>query len=849
MILSEKIQNQFEANPDLRVLFFFDGEKEYAEDVEKIEIPDVIVKNAAVSHFSLKIELEHKLSDKKVMLYFPYSRPEGTAKKSFILYDILLANKELYLDDLADFMNEFGLLPNQRPLVRRYIKDLKLKKHQKVLAQILNNQSFTDINVMKGLLSSYLEFPNIVDSTLLLSKLLILALPENKEKFNQFEKRLIDDDLKAVLISWLNQFMGVSTDKISREVLFSAVRKIKYNLLIQNIKNVKSEDPYTKLQIQDMFTKQRLNSLIVDWKNHPVLSEKLDLVFAQLGADIKEKSIIDIYGSEAEFTFYTTELKYYILAKSIESVDSQPDKVIQGVQELSGDPDEKKEIKLLMSFLDSAANMFSQINNISSYVLDTPQEYIETYIKDFSNIDTFYRKAIMSWESLRNLELPEEIQLDDLVEKIHQTYETYLIELNREWLKCLKQFDFKLNDISVVKQYQFYNQYIENSDQKLAVIISDALRFECAQELLGEVMVDTKGNAKMDTLLTGIPSVTKWGMANLLSNRQLAYVDEKITIDGISTEGTVNRKKILKLDIKDAVAIQYDKLMSMDRDKQRDVFKSRLVYIYHNVIDAIGDDRKTERKTFHAVTDAISELNSLVKKVHSSFNVSKVFITSDHGFLYNYRPLPESTFQDSPGGKHSETHNRYIITDDTKEINNSYLINLSDCSNVKSDLKVAIPKAVNRYKHKGSGSRFVHGGASLQEMIVPVIISTRKRVDIGSKVTFKLLNTDLRIVSGSIKIKIFQNDPVSSDTKPREIVLGIYNSTSQLVSNEIECSLNSPSQIPTDRTKEHIINLSSDSSQETILNLKAYDSDDDADRLNPLINEKIINSTLIESDF
>jgi len=81
--------------------------------------------------------------------------------------------------------------------------------------------------------------------------------------------------------------MGVSTDKISREVLFSAVRKVKYNLLIQNIKNVKSEDPYTKLQIQDMFTKQRLNSLIVDWNNHPVLSEKRDLVFSVLGADIK----------------------------------------------------------------------------------------------------------------------------------------------------------------------------------------------------------------------------------------------------------------------------------------------------------------------------------------------------------------------------------------------------------------------------------------------------------------------------------------------------------------------------------------------------------------------------------
>ena len=77
------------------------------------------------------------------------------------------------------------------------------------------------------------------------------------------------------------------------------------------------------------------------------------------------------------------------------------------------------------------------------------------------------------------------------------------------------------------------------------------------------------------------------------------------------------------------------------------------------------------------------------------------------------------------------------MTNDTKSVSNSIQFNLSDSSNIESDLKVVIPKAINRYKRQGSGAHFVHGGASLQEMIIPLIESTRKRKDIGEKVPLK----------------------------------------------------------------------------------------------------------------
>jgi hypothetical protein len=210
--------------------------------------------------------------------------------------------------------------------------------------------------------------------------------------------------------------------------------------------------------------------------------------------------------------------------------------------------------------------------------------------------------------------------------------------------------------------------------------------------------------------------------------------------------------------------------------------------------------------------------------------------------------LPAASFQTAPKGNHLKQSNRYILTTDTKSVSNSFQFNLSDSSTIESDLKIVTPKAINRYKRQGSGAHFVHGGASLQEMIIPLIESTRKRKDIGKKVPFRLMNEELKIVSGALKVKLFQEQPVSSDNKTREIIMGVYNSSDELASSELTYQLDSPSEIATDRMKEFILNLDNKSAQESILTLKIFNQED-RDKLNPEITKKIINNTFMEMDF
>lgn len=60
----------------------------------------------------------------------------------------------------------------------------------------------------------------------------------------------------------------------------------------------------------------------------------------------------------------------------------------------------------------------------------------------------------------------------------------------------------------------------------------------------------------------------------------------------------------------------------------------RVVYIYHNVIDARGESGPTEGGTFEAVSDCIGELVELVQFCVNKLNAAKVWVTTDHGFLF-----------------------------------------------------------------------------------------------------------------------------------------------------------------------------------------------------------------------
>jgi len=91
-----------------------------------------------------------------------------------------------------------------------------------------------------------------------------------------------------------------------------------------------------------------------------------------------------------------------------------------------------------------------------------------------------------------------------------------------------------------------------------------------------------------------------------------------------------------------------------------------------------------------------------------------------------------------------------------------------------SELEVQIPKSIHRLRLAGSGSRFVHGGATLQEIVVPVLSVNKKRRSDVRPVNVKILPESDKITTGQVVVRLFQSEPVSDKVQPRSLRAGLY---------------------------------------------------------------------------
>ena len=132
----------------------------------------------------------------------------------------------------------------------------------------------------------------------------------------------------------------------------------------------------------------------------------------------------------------------------------------------------------------------------------------------------------------------------------------------------------------------------------------------------------------------------------------------------------------------------------------------------------------------------------------------------------------------------------------------------------------------------------------MQELVVPVIESTRKKEALSNKVNPILLGRNLSVVSNVLKFQLLQDNPISATEKERVITIKLFAGNEQ-VSETQEVVLNFVGEQPGERIKQIVIPLTV-STSEAVLKLKIFDK---SDELNPLIDENIKNSTLIGRDF
>jgi hypothetical protein len=101
------------------------------------------------------------------------------------------------------------------------------------------------------------------------------------------------------------------------------------------------------------------------------------------------------------------------------------------------------------------------------------------------------------------------------------------------------------------------------------------------------------------------------------------------------------------------------------------------------------------------------------------------------------------------------------------------------------DHQVQIPKSINRLRLKGAGMRYVHGGASLQEIVLPLIKVSKKRESDIEKVHVDVIASQSNIITtGQASVSLVQKEPVSAKVQPRQLLVGIYAQDGTLISDE-----------------------------------------------------------------
>lgn len=456
-------------------------------------------------------------------------------------------------------------------------------------------------------------------------------------------------------------------------------------------------------------------------------------------------------------------------------------------------------------------------------VLNTPEEAFRLYCSELYRIDSdyrhFFREAKLA-ES-KNLIAP----IVEMVQKVYSN--SYLDELARKWqplVDSMSKWRFNYID-SQSNFYQYHVKPFIDKNRKVFVIISDGMRYETMMELQERIEAVNRTETKMrPAMVSTLPSYTQLGMASLLPHRELGYDkdQDEVFADGVSTKGTPARQNILQRHVPKSWAVTAEKFLEVVNPKS--VFKDYdLVYIYSDQIDFVGDKLATEGKVFQATEEEFDRIVKIVELIRNG-NGSNILITADHGYIYQNETLDESEFSDFKAeGKVITDTRRFVVG---SELERAPLIKTwsSEDVGLKPGKEIQIAKGMNRMRKQGSGSRYVHGGSMLQEIVIPVLHVNIKKGSNISQVDVDILNRRSKITTNKQTISFYQTEAVSEKVTPITLRVGFYDDNNNLLSDSPILTFSTTSEDATQREQKHVFifqnRISSLNGKEVVLRME-----------------------------
>lgn len=782
--IKETLEHLFKEH---RVIFWYNNDNEFDEDFSNLEIENVRKEIIDNNEFSLKYIISRKQPKQKFLIY---SNKLKSDDNNNWLLDLNLAFYEFSADRASMFTQELALPIEKKGFIENYLNFFNSKNRINKLKEKLSKDDNEEQIALK-MLSVVVES----DESELEYILFKLFYEETKNNENEKYQSLNKLGMKELLWLMISKKYNYNSDN---PTITDFLIELFENKFLSSI----SDPKYTLNREAQLFVSHWMENA----KYHltfETLSEKIsnltkfrddklrkynykELQKCDVFRDIERKVIFDLVSG----------LKNRIISyqEVIEVVENRRNKYWYKYFE---------NIYLTLHYTSELINLIQNGN----FEINSMKDGYDKYIKSFYKVDHTYRKCVFHYNNSEDTKILKD--LSDIFENFYTN--GFLIKINDNWQKYVDNCnDWKIEN--VISQRNFYSNFVEKfvkKGTKITVIICDALRYESAVELNELLLKENKYEANITSMLSSLPSYTQLGIASLLPNKKLSYnsPNDTVYVDDMSSSSQ-NRAKILQSYIPRSTYISSEEFLNKKMDEGREFSKEYdVIYIYENIIDATGDNAKKESQVFDATKTEFDRVKNIIKTA-INFNRSNIIITSDHGYIYQNTALDESDFCSiEKAGEIYKYNRRFIIGKNLYEQDSVKKFTAKEL-NLDDKTEFLIPKSINRLRVQGGGNRFVHGGATLQEIVIPVIEFNKKRESGETRnVDIDLINPPNEIRSYVQPIIFSQKEPIIDKVLPITLKAGFYSEDGKLLSDEIKLIFDSKDEDARIREKTHTFNF------------------------------------------
>nr|CAA6818791.1 MAG: TIGR02687 family protein [uncultured Thiotrichaceae bacterium] len=770
--IAQALQRQFDKH---RIVFWYDAKKELRSDFETLQLEGVEKCEINHNEFMLKYRLLREQPRQKFLLYKEAEQP---ADLDNWLLDIQLAEGEFRTDQASVWLSELELpLHPFEDLTAAHPAFFNNSKRREQLKKLLtkddNTLSLVRLKMMAVCVGADPRLDNVLEQ--------LLAAESTGN--NDAMALLQNCGLDKLLWEWLERQYAYTSEAPGLKDFVIALFGWSYFHYFDAVGQHKLPTLNGDAQV---FLKR--------WKDSRAYQSAFEAhsenaaTILGIETDLHQRGIRDLLELD-EFRLIEQKL----ISVLVEAVEKRT--------ETAGDITLWCRQRRMSRWYDEYRYLYVAIEVASQFVslLDTVQlsavtanEAVGNYTRHWFRLDQLYRQYIHALKVSGQTSL-----LNALTRQIENLYNNrYLLPLANTWQQHVDAMENWHVD-KVVPQHQFFHRWVQpylKKKNKIYVIISDAFRFEAGEEMVSRIRQEDRYQAELDYQLSSLPSYTQLGMAALLPGAEKpasltinANKTATVSLGGQSTQGKIYRDKVLKSQLGErAAAVLSKDLQEMTATDSRELLKAHdVIYFYHNRIDHAGDKMQSEGEAFEAVEKTFHDLMLLIKKLVNA-NATNILMTADHGFIYQNQPLADSDFLDLRMSGENFRDRRFVLGDALPD-NSAIKRFTRKQSGLSGEGDILIPKGIQRLRLQGSGSRFVHGGATLQEVITPVIRVNKKRQSDIRLVQVDILGSGSGVItSGQLSVALYQAEPVTDKVQARTLRCGIYTEANQLISDQHE---------------------------------------------------------------